>query len=97
MNIYLLTQNANRGYDTFNSFVVAAPNAEEARRMHPRGDRRWVGPTDGGPGRWVWADDSWGIPGALGWVHPSDVTVEHVGIALEGVKAGVLCASFNAG
>ena len=97
MNIYLLTQNTKRGYDMFDSFVAAAPNPEEARRMHPRGDRHWIGSMDGGPGRWVWVDSPFGSPSALGWVDPNNVTVTHIGIALEGTPPGVICASFNAG
>jgi len=31
LNIYLLTQNTNRGYDTFDSCMVAAPDEATAR------------------------------------------------------------------
>jgi hypothetical protein len=47
MKLYLLTQTDNRGYDTFDSCVVCAPGEEEAREIHPRGDRHcggWVEP-----------------------------------------------------
>jgi hypothetical protein len=35
MNIYLLTQDANREYDTYDACVVAAKNQESARRIRP--------------------------------------------------------------
>lgn len=38
MNLYLLTQDENKGYDTFDSCVVAAESLEAATRIHPRGD-----------------------------------------------------------
>ncbi len=37
MNIYLLTQDINNDYDTYDSVVVSAETEEEARLMHPRG------------------------------------------------------------
>jgi hypothetical protein len=36
MNLYLLTQEVNRGYDTYDSCVVAAESAEDARVIQPR-------------------------------------------------------------
>jgi hypothetical protein len=41
MNIYLLSQEENRGYDTFDSIVVYAESPEQARLIHPMGDDRW--------------------------------------------------------
>ena len=35
MNIYLLSQDINNGYDTYDSMVVYANTEEEARNMHP--------------------------------------------------------------
>jgi hypothetical protein len=37
VNLYLIWQDENTGYDTYDSAVVAANNEEEARRMHPNG------------------------------------------------------------
>ena len=39
MNLYLLTQNENSDYDTFDSIVVCAPSKEAAVKIHPRGGR----------------------------------------------------------
>lgn len=35
MNIYLLTQNDNIGYDTYDGIVVIAKDEEQARNIHP--------------------------------------------------------------
>ncbi len=35
MNLYLLTQNENSGYDTYDSCVVAAENLDQARMIRP--------------------------------------------------------------
>lgn len=40
MKIYLLSQNINRGYDTYDSMVVIAKDEEEARNIHPCGEWR---------------------------------------------------------
>ena len=40
MNIYLISQDTNRNYDTFDAAVVTATSAEKARKMHPRGEGR---------------------------------------------------------
>ena len=35
MNTYLISQNVNNGYDTYDSAVVMAESVEEARAMYP--------------------------------------------------------------
>lgn len=94
MKIYLLTQTGNSGYDTYDSCVVVARSPEEARLMHPRGDRAWDGHiwayTDGTPSS-AWASEA-------GWAwHPDNVTVEEIGVTLAHTAPKVVCASFNAG
>jgi len=44
MNIYLLWQGDNNGYDTYDSCVVIAKNEDEARKIHPNGDESWDHP-----------------------------------------------------
>lgn len=39
MNLYLLTQNENSGYDTYDSCVVAAENQDQARMIRPNDDQ----------------------------------------------------------
>lgn len=38
LKLYLISQNANSDYDTYDSAVVAAYDEEEARNTHPDGD-----------------------------------------------------------
>jgi len=78
MKLYLLTQTAVCGYDTFDSCVVAAEGEGEAKNTAP--DGRPLGDQD----------DTWPYQTAC-------VTAEYLGEAAEGVLAGVICASFNAG
>jgi len=35
MNLYLVSQDVNNGYDTFDSFVCFAKDEESARKIHP--------------------------------------------------------------
>lgn len=53
MNLYLIQQTVNQNYDTYDSAVVVAESAEEARNMHPAGYchdqenmRTWARPED---------------------------------------------------
>lgn len=43
MKLYLLTQDEERGYDTFDSVVVAANSLEEAKLISPDTYRPWSG------------------------------------------------------
>jgi hypothetical protein len=83
MKLYLLSQDFNSGYDTYDSCIVAAKNEEDAKNIHPyesifpesnmwKNDRVWAG-------------------------SPENVTVELIGTAIKGTKPGVILASFNAG
>jgi len=96
MGLYLLTQTQNRGYDTYDACVVVAASPEEARRVHPRGDRVWDGRG------WVYHDGRHRIAYweacANSWVRDIEaVTVTYLGVADASLKPGVVCASFNAG
>ena len=37
MNLYLISQRKNNGYDTYDSAVVAAESEDDARSIHPGG------------------------------------------------------------
>ena len=82
MNLYLLLQNSIRGYDTYDSMVIAAPSAMEAIEVHPDGNLiKNMG--------WRQGDD---------WPAYSDIDeikVEFLDTTTH--KAGVILASFNAG
>lgn len=91
MNLYLLKQNVNNGWDTYDSCVIRADNEEAAKAFHPSGDKYWNG------SRWVWSmADSNSYYHNSTWVHPDDVTVTLIGKA-NNEESGVVIASFNAG
>ncbi len=85
MKIWVISQDVNGGYDTYDSAVVIAATEEDARNMHPSGSRdkkAWKG-----PGAWYYD-----------WAHtPDQVKVELIGDALEDEEPRVVVASFNAG
>lgn len=92
MNLYLLTQNENGGYDTYDSCVVAADSPEDAVLINPSGEVFGSDPAykfDGWTKGTRYTHDSWAHS-------PAAVTAQLVGVAAEGIK-GVVCASFNAG
>jgi hypothetical protein len=75
MNIYKISQEENYDWDTFDSAIVAADSAEEAKSMNPSGDGNDL----------------------RVWTTSDNVEVELIGVAIDGTKKGVICASFNAG
>ncbi len=82
MRLFRISQTTNPGYDTYDSAVVCAPDEETARNINP---------FNGKPMDWTSANfDLWCLI-------PGDVIVEEIGAAFEGIKQGVVCASFNAG
>lgn len=97
MNLWLLSQEQSTGYDTFDSVVVAAQTEAAARRIHPSHYYEW--------------DDTntcWAFLYIDGrrelerhdntWANDIDsIAVKFLGRATAGIKAGVICASFNAG
>lgn len=82
MNLYLISQSKNNGYDTYDSAVVAAETEELARSTRPDGENSRPGK------RW---------PTDYCWTSPENVRVELIGKAKEGTEARVICSSFNAG
>lgn len=99
LNLYIISQSINTGYDTFDGAVVAAPDMETARRMHPEKcpvtkEIRYI------PSQLT------NIPGyedyKLGesdWVtDPEDVVVEFIGVAEPFIThPTIISASYNAG
>jgi hypothetical protein len=81
MNIYRISQDIVDGWGTYDSAVVIAPDEGAAQRTHP---------DDNLPPSIAWR--------CVLWVNdPAQVTVELIGVAAEGSKAGVVVASLNAG
>ena len=81
LNLYLISQNENDGYDTYDSAVVAAPDENAARLIHPETGLTAIADD----WRWTWVSDS------------SKVNVKLIGQALNGTKIGAICSSYNAG
>ena len=42
MNIYLISQDENHDFDTFDSMVVVAHNEHEAKFIHPHSQKSWT-------------------------------------------------------
>tara|TARA_R110002020_G_scaffold307923_2_gene523688 strand:- start:492 stop:833 length:342 start_codon:yes stop_codon:yes gene_type:complete len=113
MNIYKVTRNEPIEYDTFDSFVVVAPDEATARRTHPAtsADLTWDDCYGQAPGCWRNFEGQPEHDGDNGWtddikaltVTPLGKTDEFNGyldkdnLPAEGIKPGVVLASFNAG
>jgi len=81
--LYLISQNVNNDYDTYDSAVVVAPNPKAAKLIHPHVN-------------YVLSELDWTTDGT--WCHsPSDVNVKCIGVASKGQKVGVVLSSYNAG
>lgn len=87
MNIYLLEQDLNNDYDTYDSCVVIAENETAARKIHP-----WDGIKCGANGKWTGGEQYW-----VRFDEIDQIKVTLIGTAIEGKDSGVVCASFNAG
>lgn len=81
MNLYLLEQDINGYWDTYDSAIVCAESEAEAVKIHPDGDF-----FDSG---WTSTDD-WVET-------PSKVKCKKIGVADKSIEKGVILASFNAG
>lgn len=86
MYLYLIKQDVNNDYDTYDSAVVIASSEEEAKTIHPRGDR-WENEE--------WVSDCWGAMAE--WTTPENVAVVLIGTATSGKIGDVVISSFNAG
>ena len=82
MKLWLLTQNKNTGYDTFDAVVVAASTKEKAQAIAP----------DHSPNGTKRYEDVNGD-----WCQPEFVKATYLGKAKAGTKTGIILASFNAG
>jgi hypothetical protein len=96
MKLWLISQNVNHNYDTYDSAVVAANTEEEARHTYP--DNYGLSPCYWNGSKWlqhlndgrVLNYSSWT------WTTPEHVEVKFLADGYEG-PAGTVCASFNAG
>ena len=102
MNLYLLTQTENTGYDTYDSCVVIANTEEEAKLIHP-GSLIYYPVAN----QWFWRDSGYkeylneGYYSNDSWCkYPEQVTVTYLGEFkgnLEDYPSKIVCVSFNAG
>jgi hypothetical protein len=83
MRIYLLEQNDNNGYDTYDSCIVCAENEEEAKNICP--DGKPFKETKNGNYFNTWAKTK------------SSITCTEIGKANVKQRYGIILASFNAG
>lgn len=82
MNLYLLTNPSRRLYDIYDKAVVAAPDAETAKTIHPNGHSK-VNKNK--------------CSNYDCWCAQKNVGVLLIGIAGSATEQGVICASYNAG
>lgn len=105
MKLWLLSQDVNDEYDTYDSCVVVAITEDNAKQIHPDGCSVFKRDIDS------WTGDeqtAWFTKGCFGkwfvgsanhvWCSkPSNVMATYIGEAAEELVAGtVVCASFNA-
>lgn len=89
--LFLISQNVNDDYDTYDSAVVVAKSERDALKIHPSKYARY---TDSG--EWACTDN-------FEWVPFKDavsgaVEVKCLGVADNSLNEGdVICASFNSG
>ena len=81
MNLYLISQDVNDEYDTYDSAVVCAETEDEARMIHPV-DEEWDGSK---------------AENYCEWCDVKDVQVKIIGVAANNLQIGVILASYNAG
>ena len=94
MNLYLISQDVNVYYDSYDSAVVAAENSEDAAQIHPSGHWKWK--MDGW--HFVYIDERETEPQTPDdWATIADIHVALLGKANANIKRGVILASFNAG
>jgi hypothetical protein len=95
VKLWLIYQDTNDAYDTYDSAVVAAETEEEARKTHPGSDSAYWDET-----RQSFYYRSTRVADfkLSNWApHLDNVGVRLLGDALPGTEAGVICASYNAG
>ena len=90
MNIYLVSQDVNGGYDTHSAMVVIAASEEAARLMHPSMDEE----------SYMKLDEIWWTPEKLqysSWASPEQVTLKLLASDIGDVSSRVVLSSFHAG
>jgi hypothetical protein len=93
MKLWLISQDVNNDYDTYDSAVVIAETEEDARRIIPSDYHEW-GEDD--EVHYNYSDK--GRTDYHGWAfHPDQVKVKYIGEASPDLTSGIVVASFRAG
>lgn len=82
LKLFLISQDQNDDWDTYDSAVVAVPDEATAREIHPATGEAVV---------------NWNHPFSSWCDGPEHVTVQYLGDAAPDIEQGVVCASFHAG
>jgi hypothetical protein len=96
MKLWLISQDVNNNYDTYDSAVVAAETEEEARNIYPdnwdSNPKRWNG------SKWLWYLEDGRVLdySSTSWTSPDNVSVQFLADGYNG-PSGTVCGSFNAG
>ncbi|MCK4824701.1 hypothetical protein KA005_53610 [bacterium] len=95
--LWLVRQDENNGYDTYDELVVCAETEEEARQIHPAGyfwrEGKWMSYNNYSPTKDEWVECPLGS-----WCSsPDKVNVTFIGEADESVAIGIVLGSYNAG
>jgi len=91
LSLFLIYQNENNDYDTYDSAIVVAYTIDEARDINPKGKKKTIRETI------KTHDYAWGTPLNY-WAEYEHIHAEYIGIADITLKhRAVVCASFNAG
>ncbi len=93
MNLYIISQDINNEYDTYDSAIVAAETSTHAAMIHPCGGVEWSETKNA----WVYTlPDKERLADIFNtWVLPHQVEVKLIGTT--NLPAGVVLASYNAG
>ncbi len=94
--LYLISQNDNNHYDTYDSAIVCAESEEQARTISPSSFYVW----DESIKSWCFHFNNGLMKLEImnSWVDDlSLITVKCIGKADKSVDIGVVCASYNAG
>lgn len=96
MKIYLLTQDIKRGYDTYDSMIVAANTVKEAIRFSPSSHYEWSDILKSW--EFVYWDGRRKAESHNTWCDDiNQIIVTEIGLANPNIRSGVILASFNAG
>ena len=88
MKLFLISQDSNNAYDTYDKAIVCAEDEKSAKYMRPYNtDDEWNGKME--------ISESGLILDA--WCNVEDVKVEYIGEARQDLKKSVICASYCRG